>query len=230
MPSFPAEQVSQPTGVRLLLAEQLMLLAFRDSGGRPVRGARSYLRVGLPGAVLAELALRHSVAIEESPSAAGKRRVLALPGRCGDPLLDAMAAWIEAEKPRGLAWWIKNGSRSGLRVQVLGRLSAAGLITTSPSAFGRRSRLVSPAARADVAARVDQALLADSARAAAVWTADPWSASLTSLAFACRVLQVRWLPHGQRRTAQANLAVIRRTDPIGQAVAALVYQGGRSGM
>jgi hypothetical protein len=37
-----------------------------DSGGRPVRGARSYLRVGLPGAVLAELALRDSVVIEEA--------------------------------------------------------------------------------------------------------------------------------------------------------------------
>jgi hypothetical protein len=229
MPSFPAEQVSQPTGVRLLLAEQLVLLAFADSGGRPVRGARSYLRVGLPGAVLAELALRDSVVISESPSAAGKRRVLALPQRTGDPLLDTVAAWIEAERPRKLAWWIKHGSRSGLRGQVLDRLSAAGLITTSPGAFSRRSRLASPAARADAAARVEQALLADWGRAAALWTADPWSASLTSLAFACRVLQVRWLPRGQRQTAQANLAVIRRADPIGQAVAALVHEGSRSG-
>jgi hypothetical protein len=229
MPSFPAEQASQPTGVRLLLAEQLMLLAFADSGGRPVRGARSWLRVGLPGAVLAELALRHSVVISESPSAAGKRRVLATPQRTGDPLLDAMAAWIEAEKPRKLAWWIKNGTRSGLRGQVLDRLSAAGLITTSPGVFGRRSRLVSATARADAAARVEQALLAGSARAAALWTADPWLASLTSLAFACRVLQLRWLPRGQRQTAKASLAVIRRSDPIGQAVAALVHEGGRSG-
>ena len=141
MPSFPAEQVSQPTGVRLLLAEQLMLLAFQESDRRPVRGARSYLRVGLPGAVLAELALRRSVAIEESPSAAGKRRVLAMPGRCGDPLLDTIAARIEASKPRKLAWWIKNGSRSGLHGQVLDRLSVAGLVTTSPGAFSRRSRL-----------------------------------------------------------------------------------------
>jgi hypothetical protein len=229
MPSFPAEQVSQPTGVRLLLAEQLMLLAFQDPGGRPARGARSCLRVGLPGAVLAELALRHSVVIEESPSAAGQRRVLALPGGSGDPLLDAVAAWIEASKPNQLAWWIKNGSRSGLRGQVLDRLSAAGLVATAPGAFRRRSRLVSPAARADAAARVEQALLADPARAAALWTADPWSASLTSLAFACRVLQVRWLPRGQRQAAKANLAVIRRADPIGQAVAALAHQGGRSG-
>jgi hypothetical protein len=229
MPSFPAEQVSQPTGVRLLLAEQLMLLAFQDSGRRPVRGARSYLRVGLPGAVLAELALRHSVVIGQSPSAAGKRPVLALPQRTGDPLLDTMAAWIEASKPRKLAWWIKNGSHSGLHGQVLDRLSAAGLVTTSPGPLRRRSRLVSPAARADAAARVEQALLADPARAAALWTADPWSASLTSLAFACRVLQVRWLPRDQRQSAKANLAVIRRTDPVGQAVAALVYQGGRSG-
>jgi hypothetical protein len=229
MPSFPAEHVSRPTGVRLLLAEQLMLLAFRDSGGRLVPGARSYLRVGLPGAVLAELALRHSVVIEESRSPAGKRRVLTLPGRSGDPLLDNVAAWSQAEKPRKLAWWIKNASRSGLHGQVLDRLSAAGLVTTSHGTFMRRSRLVSPAARADAAARVEQVLLADPARAVALWTADPWSASLTSLAFACGVLQVRWLPRGQRRAAKANLAVIRRTDPIGQAVAALVDQARRSG-
>jgi hypothetical protein len=229
MPSFPAEQVSQPTGVRLLLAEHLMLLAFQDPGGRPARGARSCLRVGLPGAVLAELALGRSVVIEESLSAAGQRRVLALPGRSGDPLLDAVAAWIEASKPHQLAWWIKNGSRSGLRGQVLERLSAAGLVATVPGAFRRRSRLVSPAARADAAARVERALLADPARAAALWTADPWSASLTSLAFACQVLQVRWLPRGQRQAAKANLGVIRRADPIGQAVAAFAHQGGRSG-
>jgi hypothetical protein len=230
MPSFPAEDVSQPAGTRPLLAEQLMLLAFQDPGGRPVRGARSYLRVGLPGAVLAELALRHTAVISESPPAAGRRRVLVSAGRSGDPLLDAMAAWIEAEQPRNLAWWIKNGSRSGLRGQVLDRLSAAGLVTTSSGPFGRRSRLVSPAVRATVAARVKQALLAGPGRAAALWTADPWLASLTSLAFASRVLQVRWLPRDQRQAAKASLAVIRRSDPIGQAVAALVDQGGRSGM
>jgi hypothetical protein len=67
------------------------------------------------------------------------------------------------------------------------------------------------------------------ARAAALWTADPWSASLTSLAFACRVLQTGRLPRGQRQAAKASLAV-RRPDPVGQAVAALVDQGGRSGM
>jgi hypothetical protein len=229
MASYQAEHASQPTGARLLLAEQLMLLAFRNPGGRPVRGAASYLRIGLPGAVLAELALRQGVVIEDSGSPAGRRRVLASPGRFGDPLLDTVAAWIQAEKPRRLAWWIKNCSRSGLRGQVMHRMSAAGLITTSRGVFGRRSRLVSPAARAEVAARVEQALLGDPARAAALWATDPWSASLTSLAFACRVLQVRWLPHGQRRTAKANLAAIRRGDPVGQAVAALADQASRPG-
>jgi hypothetical protein len=223
-----AEHVSQPTRVRLLLAEQLMLLAFRDSDGRLVPGARFCLRFGLPGAILAELALCYCVVIEESRSLAGKRRVLALPRRTGDPLLDTVAACIQSAEPRNLAWWIKNGSRSGLHGQVLGRLSAAGLVTTAHGTFRRRSRLVSPAARADAAARVEQALLADPVQAAALWTADPRSASLTSLAFACRLLQVRSLPRGQRRTAKASLAVIRRTDPIGLAVATLVNQASRS--
>jgi hypothetical protein len=43
------------------------------------------------------------------------------------------------------------------------------------------------------------------------------------------VLQTRRLPGGQRQAAKASLAVIHRADPIGQAVAALVDQGGRSG-
>ena len=75
------------TGVRLLLAEQLMLLAFQDAGGRPVQRARSYLRVGLPGAVLAEIALRHSVVIEESPSAVAVIRAV--------PIGQAVAARVD---------------------------------------------------------------------------------------------------------------------------------------
>lgn len=52
--------MSQPGVVRLLLPEQLMLLAFASWNGRLRVGLRlrPYLQVALAGAVLTELALR----------------------------------------------------------------------------------------------------------------------------------------------------------------------------
>jgi hypothetical protein len=67
-------QVSSPRCVRLLLPEQLMLLAFGPWNGR-LRGGmrlRPYLEAALAGAVLTELALRGSIAVEPRPGPARK--------------------------------------------------------------------------------------------------------------------------------------------------------------
>jgi len=63
---------------------------------------------------------------------------------------------------------------------------------------------------------------------AGLWTADPWSASLASLAFSCRILEVGWLPRDQRRLARANVRAVRATDPIGQAVFDVIEQARRA--
>jgi hypothetical protein len=77
--------------------------------------------------------------------------------------------------------------------------------------------------RADPAARLQRSLLIDPAQAAQLWSSDPSSASLTSLAFACQVVSgVGWLPRPQRAAARAAVKAIRSTDPIGQAVTAFV--------
>jgi hypothetical protein len=123
-----------------------------------------------------------------------------------------------------MSWWIRRGAnRSALHTEVLARLTAQGLVTTSRRLLRSHSRLVSPAVRADPADRLQRALLIDPAQAGQLWSSDPWSASLTSLAFACRVASgLGWLPRPQRAAARATVKAIRSTDPIGQAVAAFV--------
>lgn len=212
-------QVSPPGGIRLLLPEQLMLLAFDPWNGR-LRVSlrlRPYLELALAGAVLTELALRGSIAVERRPGPARKFGVRVTASSSGEPFLDAVTAQVRAEKPRMLGWWISRGL-PGLYRLVLGRLTVAGLVTTTRGAVRQRSRLCWPQARSDVLARVQQVLLADPAWVARVWTADPRSASLASLAYSGRIVEVGWLPRDQRRLARANLRAIRVTDPIGQAV------------
>jgi Golgi phosphoprotein 3 (GPP34) len=220
--------VSQPGGVPLL-PERLMLLAFGPLDGRLRVGMRlrPYLELALAGAVLTELALRGSIAVEPRPGRARKFGVRVTASPAGEPFLDAVTAQVRSQKPRTLGWWIRKGL-PGLNRLMLDRLTAAGLVTTTPGAVRRRSRLSRPQARADVFAKVQQVLLADPASVARLWTADPRLASLASLAYSCRVLEIGWLPRDQRRLAKANLRAIRATDPIGQAVFDIVEETRRT--
>jgi hypothetical protein len=232
MASFPAGQVGtqqarRSAGGQLLLADQLMLLAFSAGNGRLRLGPRSYLAPGLAGAVLTDLALRRCIGIDQRRASARKNRVQATGSPAREPFLDQLAASIQAQRPRTLGWWIRSGF-PGLHGQVLARLSAAGLVTTSRGMVRRRSYLAYPEAQAEVFERVQSVVLADPARVAGLWASDPWSAGLASLASACHVIEVRWLPRNQRRVAKANLRLIRAGDPIGQAVSDLVEQARRS--
>jgi hypothetical protein len=216
-------QLPGPAAARTLLAEQLMLLAFPAEG--PLRmGPGSYLSAGLAGAVLTELTIGRCVTIDQQGRSAGRYRVVPLGPRTGDPLLDGLADRIAAQPPNTLSWWIRRGAnRSALHTEVLARLTAQELVTTSRGLLRSHSRLVSPAVRADPADRLQRALLIDPAQAGQLWSSDPWSASLTSLAFACGVASgLGWLPRPQRSAARAVVKAIRSTDPIGQAVAAFV--------
>jgi hypothetical protein len=228
MRAFPAQQAGPPAGLRLLLAEQLMLLAFTGGNGRLRLGPRSYLALGLAGAVLTELALRGSIALDTGRASARKNQVMATASPPGEPFLDGLAASISAHRVRTAGWWIKHGF-PGLHGQVLARLSAAGLVTTSRELLRRRSYLTAGRARADLLELVQRTVLTDPALASGLWSADPWPAGLTSLTFACRVMEISWLPREQRRVAKANLRVIRASDPVGRAVSDLVEQARRSG-
>jgi hypothetical protein len=226
MTTLPGPQESPPTAGRLLLAEQLMLLAFPafPAGARLTMGPRSFLSVGLVGAVLTELTFDGCLTIEPNGRSAGRCRVVSLGPRTGDPLLDALANNAAAQPANTLSWWIKRGTdRPALHAELLARLTAQGLAVTTRGVLRHHSQLVNPAARAEPASRVQRSLLCDPAQAGQLWSSDPWSASLTSLAFACRAIPgFGWLPRQQRSAARAALRAIRSTDPIGQAVAAIV--------
>jgi Golgi phosphoprotein 3 (GPP34) len=223
-------QVSQPEYVRLLLPEQLMLLAFSPWDGQLHVGMRlrPYLEVALAGAVLTELALRGSIAVDPGRGRARKFGVRVTASPAGEPFLDAVTARVRAEKPRHLGWWIRRGL-PGMHRLMLDRLTAAGLVTTTKGVMRRLSRLSWPQARAGVLTQVQQVLLADPAWVARLWATNPRPASLASLAFSCRVLDVgSLLPRDQRRLARANLRAIRATDPIGQAVFEIIEQARRT--
>lgn len=230
MRTFPAQQVSQPSSQRLLLADQLFVLAFSPGDRRLRTSMRSHLTFGLAGAVLTELALRACVAVDPGRGRAARYQVRALPvasAAAGDPFLDAMAARIRAERPRPLSWWLKRGL-SDSYAQVLHRLSATGMVTTTRDALRKHNYLAYPQAQAEAYGRLQQALLANPAQVNGLWAKDPWSASLVSLAFACHVMEVKWLPRDQRQIAKTNLRLIQGSDPIGLAVAYLVEQARRS--
>jgi Golgi phosphoprotein 3 (GPP34) len=222
-------QVSQPESLLLLLPEQLILLAFGPWNGRLGAGMRPrpYLEAALAGAVLTELALRESIAVEPRPGSARKFRVSSTASPAGEPFLDAVSAQVRAEKPRTLDWWIRKGLPGMYRL-MLDRLTAAGLVTTTHGVMRQHNVLSWPQARSDALARVQQVLLADPARVAGLWTTDPRSASLASLAFSCRVLEVGGLPRDQRRLAGANLRAVRATDPIGLAVLDVIERARRA--
>jgi len=243
--------MSQPNGVRLLVAEQLMLLAFSAGDGRLHRPVQRFLPMGLAGAVLTELALRRGISIDPRGRSPDKQVVVGMPPGTGDPLLDGVGAQVLAQPSRALAWWIRRLSGSGIQGLVAGRLIADGLAVSTGGLFGRRLHLTQPAAyavHADVAAGVRNALLVGPAVAAPagptgvagpagvagpwsahLWVTDPWSASLTSLAFGCGVINgFNWLPREQRKAAKASLQAIRGTDPIGLTVANLVDRARRA--
>jgi Golgi phosphoprotein 3 (GPP34) len=223
MTTPPGPQESPPTVTRMPLAEQLMLLAFPSDG--PLRmGPGSYLSAGLVGAVLTELTFGGCVTIEPHGRSAGRCRVVALGPRTGDPFFDGLVDRIAGQPPNSLSWWIRRGAnRSALYADVLARLTAQGLVTTSRGLLRSHSRLVSPAVRADPANRMQRSLLIDPVQAGQLWSSDPGAASLVSLAFACRaVTGFGWLPRQQRAGARAVVKALRSTDPIGQAVAAFV--------
>jgi hypothetical protein len=219
--------VTQLAGTRPLVAEQLILLAFSAGDGQLRSGPRRYLPAGVAGAILTDLAIRRCVGIDGRGGSADRDWLSGAEPGTGDPLLDGVAASIQAGRPQTLAWWIRSLSRSGVQGQVMSRLLTSGLATPTRGVFSTRPRLVYPAARADAVARVRQALLAGPS-AVTLWSADPWSASLTSLAFGCRVIiGFDWLPREQRGIAQAGLRAIRNTDPIGLAVAIVVDRARR---
>ncbi|MET7965926.1 GPP34 family phosphoprotein [Micromonospora sp. NPDC005305] len=104
---------------RLLLTDELVLLAYDDAGTN--RLGRPHLDYGLAGAVLLELALAGRVEVT------GGRLRVADPAPTGVPLLDQALATVGGDRPRKPKDWIGRLAK-GLPDRVLDGLVDAGVL------------------------------------------------------------------------------------------------------
>ncbi|WNM41864.1 GPP34 family phosphoprotein [Micromonospora halotolerans] len=104
---------------RLLLTDELVLLAYDDAGAN--RLGRPHLDYGLAGAVLLELALAGRVEVT------GGRLAVTDPRPTGVPLLDQALAAVAGDRPRKPKDWISRLAK-GLPDRVLDGLVAAGAL------------------------------------------------------------------------------------------------------
>ena len=195
------------------LADELLLLAYGDAGGRPPRG--SYLDLGLAGAVLTELALAGRIDVT---GPRGKVAVVdATP--TGDRLVDDVLARIVGEtRPRSAKWWVQK-VRKGLRPRVLHRLVAAEILSRQESrVLGIFPVVRFPAAvaksslgpRADARDRIAAAVLDGR-------EASPRTAALVGLVRAA-VLRKAALPGSPRRSTDRRMAELSGGHWVAEAV------------
>jgi hypothetical protein len=121
----------------LSLYEELFLLALDEEQGNYFSPAKKTISYGLAGAILAELALRGKLAMNEK-----QRLVVQDAAPTGDDILDESLKEMEtAEKPRKLVYWVSHfGERpKKLRVQIGECLAARDLVQLVDSRFHWRA-------------------------------------------------------------------------------------------
>ncbi|GAA4894843.1 Golgi phosphoprotein 3 GPP34 [Stackebrandtia albiflava] len=106
----------------VILAEELLLLAYRDDTGR---NQVSHLELGLAGALLLELAVAERIDVVD------KRVTVVDSTPTGDPLLDDALARIGADRPRKAQFWVQKLSKR-IVATVLDRLVARGTLRHHP--------------------------------------------------------------------------------------------------
>ncbi|MFI0424278.1 GPP34 family phosphoprotein [Spongiactinospora sp. 9N601] len=112
------------------IAEELVLLAHRESDGRPLIGSTE-LDAGIAGTLLAELALADRIDLGDKTITA---RRPALPGDSDadlelDPELDTVLAQIAAHsRPRKPEWWVRKLHSAERRKRLLRRLTVRGAL------------------------------------------------------------------------------------------------------
>lgn len=113
----------------LTIAEEVVLLAYREDTGKPIIGSVE-LDCALAGALLAELAVRRRVDLD------GTKVVPVDPTPVGEEELDAALARIaEERRPRKADWWVGKLRADRLRKRLLTRLAARGVLSEQAGRF-----------------------------------------------------------------------------------------------
>ncbi|WP_214108107.1 GOLPH3/VPS74 family protein [Acrocarpospora catenulata] len=106
----------------VILAEELLLLAYHDETGKALVGGE--LNVAIAGALVAELAINGRIDLD------GKKVAVVDPSPLGDDELDAVLARMAGEaKVRKPAWWVGRISSEKVRRRLLGRLAERGILS-----------------------------------------------------------------------------------------------------
>jgi hypothetical protein len=189
-----------------LIAEQLLLLAYRPDGTS--RGKGTELDMALGGALLTELALEGYVELIGN-------RLAAIPDR-GRPVHPELAVAFDAaaakpRAPKGLVPKLAKGTRR----RLLAGLVAAGVLTEQPRRVfgvfpGRRFPLADPVPRDEALHRLRTAVIDGQ-------QPDQRTAALASLIQAAR-LGARIFPDDDRRAVKARLAELAEGDWAATAV------------
>lgn len=116
----------------VLIAEELLLIAFDPDTGRAPTGSQDYLKVGVSGALLAELVLAGRLVLDQG-------RIAAVPGEVlGDPLLaavlEAVAGDLLGRKSKVVVQKLSK-ALGGARDQVVDRLVDAGILSREKKGF-----------------------------------------------------------------------------------------------
>jgi hypothetical protein len=200
----------------MLIAEELLLLSLSPEKGTVVNGAREQLKVGLAGALVAELALAGLVEVRD--------RTFVVVG-------DAPAAPLLRDVHRELATGRGRRSKGQLRRldRALGRVwprIVDGLVA-SGALDRRQDRVLGfPVTRHPVLDERAYGEVLDRVRRAATSPGeiDPRTAVLLALAGPCRLLEVVAPEHADRRYAKLRIAAATSSTPVAPVVKAVIQE------
>lgn len=193
----------------ILLAEELLLLAYDDESGKTTV-SRIGLDLGMAAAVLVDLALDGRVKLGE-----GRTVAVVDPTLTGHPVADRALERIVADTPRTVASWVQR-LRHGLRDAVLADLCTRGVIREQDeTALGfitlHRYPVVDRAPEADVRARLTAALTGEH-------PPNERTAALAALIVAVRMEPTLRLPPEEVATAHDRLEEIAKLAGFGGAL------------
>ncbi|NHC43744.1 GOLPH3/VPS74 family protein [Motilibacter aurantiacus] len=197
----------------MLLAEELLLLGLDPEKGTVVNSARQYVKVGLSGALVAELALDGQVELRD------RRFVPSGKEQPADPLLRDVRAALASPKGRRSKDQVRRLDKAagGVWDRVAARLVDRGVVELQPRSLFRTERypVLDLAARAELLERVRAAAATDG-------QLDPRTAVVLALSGPCRLLEVVAPDRASRKQARQRIDAATALTPVAPVVKAVI--------